>query len=236
MPALAAGALLSSALAPTDKDTLVADSTQPNGVRWASANAANGYPSLDAQALIAAAVVPSGVVVPAVHGAAQHTDITRSRWLLAEDATLNGGTFATLGASPNQLRVVALADAATQGCFWAFNVPSDWASGVITVQPFWSPGATDAVAHTVRWTLTTKERAAGADVTAAGTAVTFTGASSARTASQLTKDTATSTGVTPAAADNLLMLGIQRIGADAADTYVGVVNLIGILLTYTANQ
>lgn len=170
------------------------------------------------------------------HGAAQHTDITRKILLLAADAKLDVATAVNLGASANLLGAVAYADAATQGAFWTFEVPADWASGVITIQPVWSPGSTDGVAHTVRWSMTCKTLAAGVTVTAAGTTVAFTGSSATRTVAVLVYDTATSTTLTPAAAGDLFMVEIQRIGADANDTYVGVVNLIGAIVSYTASQ
>jgi len=170
------------------------------------------------------------------HGAAQHTDITRQLFLAPSAAKLDSATAVNLGASPNLTGAVAYADAATQGAIWTFAIPSDWASGVITIQPVWSPGSTDAVAHTVRWSMTCKNVAAGTTITAAGTTVAFTGSSAARTVAVIVKDTATSTTLTPAAANDLFTITLQRIGADAADTYVGVVNLIGILVTYTASQ
>jgi hypothetical protein len=120
--------------------------------------------------------------------------------------------------------------------FWHFTVPKDWDSGALTIQPIWVPGSTDATPHTVRWQYDTKELAAAADVTAAGTTVTWTGVSAARTVNQIVYDTATSTTVTPTAIDNAIRFAVTRLGSDGADTYVGVVNLAGVLVTYTANQ
>src|SRR5438552_3712135 len=120
-------------------------------------------------------VHPSSVLAHDHHGAAQHTDITRTLLLLAADAKLDVATAVNLGASANLLGAVAYADAATQGAFWTFEVPADWTSGVITIQPVWSPGATDGTAHTVRWSMTCKTLAAGVTGTAAGTTVAFTG-------------------------------------------------------------
>jgi hypothetical protein len=173
------------------------------------------------------------------HGAADHADITRKLWLNAETAKLADtvpATAANIGAAPDLTGVVAYADAATQGAIWNFMVPSDWASGAITIQPVWSPGATDGVAHTVRWSYIAKAIAAGSTVTAAGTTTTWTGASAARTVGVVVYDTATSTTITPAAAGDAFRIMVRRIGADAADTYVGVVNLIGLIVSYTANQ
>lgn len=170
------------------------------------------------------------------HGPADHADVTRKLWLPGANAKLDTATAANIGASPDLTGVVAYADAATQGAFWSFMVPADWASGVITIQPVWSPGSTDATSHTVRWSLVAKAIAAGSTVTAAGTTVLFTGASAARTVGVVVYDTATSTTLTPAAAGDWFRLALRRIGADAADTYVGVVNLIGVIVSYTANQ
>lgn len=173
---------------------------------------------------------------PTAHGASLHNDITRLLYLGAMDGFTDSSTLANIGSTPDLTRVLALANAATQGAFWAFAVPDDWASGAITVQPVWSPGSTDATPHTVRWTYVAKAIAAGSTVTAAGTTVAWTGSSAARTAGVVVYDTATSTTLTPAAAGDLFRINVQRIGADGADTYVGVVNLIGILVSYTANQ
>jgi hypothetical protein len=170
------------------------------------------------------------------HGAGQHTDITRTIWLGATAGKIDTATLATLGATPDITPVIAYADAATQGAMWTFLTPSDWASGALSIQPVWSPGATDAVAHTVRWAYITKLAGAGTTITAAGTTVTWTGASAARTVGVVVYDTITSTTITPAAAGDVIRLTVRRVGADAADTYVGVVNLVGLIVTYTANQ
>lgn len=159
---------------------------------------------------------------------------TRELFLEATTAMTDSGTLANLGASPNLSRYVALADAATQGCFWTFQIPFDWDGGNIFAQPIWVPGATDAVAHTVRWNYVAKRVIAATDVTAGGTATAWTGASSARTVNLAVFDTSTSIGVAPVVSGGLMTLTVQRVGADAADTYVGVVNLMGVLLTYTS--
>lgn len=169
------------------------------------------------------------------HGPADHADVTRNIWLAAHEASLDGATLIAVGASPNLSAAINYADAATSGAYWSFMVPVDWASGALSIIACWTPAATDAVAHTVRWTITAKNINSGSDVIAAGTATTFTGASGARTVNIAVNETTTSTGVTPTAGGRVL-LELQRIGADAADTYVGAVRLTGILVQYTANQ
>src|SRR6185369_15797565 len=119
------------------------------------------------------------------------------KWFLpAALAKLDSATAANVGASPDLTGVVAYADAATQGAIWTFMVPSDWVSGAISLQPVWSPGATDGVAHTVRWQIVAKAVAAGSTVIAAGTTTAFTGTSAARTVGVIVYDTATSTTIT----------------------------------------
>lgn len=171
------------------------------------------------------------------HGAADHTNVTRQLYLPAAIGTPQVGALASLGTYPNILRVTTLADAInTNGMFWHFTVPDDWASGSLTIRPIWVPGSTDAVAHTVRWQFDAKALAASVDVTAAGTTVTWTGDSAARTANQIVYDTPTDTTVTPSAAGEVFRFAITRLGSDGADTYVGVVNLAGVLVSYTANE
>jgi len=170
------------------------------------------------------------------HGATAHDDITRMVFLPAAVAKLDSATAADVGASPDFTGVVAYADGATQGAYWTFHVPLDWSAGVITLQPVWSPGATDGTAHTVRWSIVAKTVAAGTTVTSAGTTVNFTGSIAARTIGVVVYDTATSTTLTPAAAGDLFRFELRRIGADAGDSYVGDVNLLGVIARYTANQ
>jgi hypothetical protein len=216
----------------TAQDAEIFDFLDVDGDLHAWANA-----QVDGTLDVTGALTKGGTAVSLLgHGAADHADITRKVFLPAALAKLDSATAANVGASPDLTGVVAYADAATQGAFWSLMVPSDWASGVITVQPVWSPGSTDASAHTVRWSLVAKAIAAGSTVTAAGTTVTFTGASAARTVGVVVYDTATSTTLTPAAAGDLFRVALRRIGADGADSYVGVVNLLGLIVSYTANQ
>lgn len=180
---------------------------------------------------------PDKTAVPNAHGATEHTNIQRTLYLPAAIGTPQVGALASLGTYPNIIRVTTLADAVnTNGMFWHFQVPDDWDSGALSIQPIWVPGSTDGTAHTVRWQYDTKEIIAGTDVTAAGTTVTWTGESATRTANQAVIDTLTSTTLTPTAAGRIIRFAITRLGSDGADTYVGVVNLAGVVVSYTANQ
>jgi hypothetical protein len=208
-----------------------------SGAKALAIDADAGGTTLTTVNIVTTNLQQSGTAVSLLgHGAADHANITRKVFLDAATAKLDSATAANVGASPDLTGVVAYADAATSGALWTFEVPDDWDSGVITLQPVWSPGSSDGTAHTVRWSIVAKAVAAGSTVTAAGTTVTFTGSSAARTAGVVVYDTATSTTLTPAAAGDLFRFTLRRVGADGADTYVGVVNLLGVIVSYTANQ
>jgi hypothetical protein len=170
------------------------------------------------------------------HGAVFHKDITRSIFIPARSSTvLDGGTNVTIGTLPDAFGVVQLADAATQGWQSSFWVPADWSTGAINYVIYWTPGSTDGTAHTVRWSMDVIERAAGQSVAAAGTTTAFTGTSSAKTIDQLQLEPAQAL-LTPAAANNYIRFDLRRVGADAADTYVGAVNVVMLRFDYTATQ
>ena len=169
------------------------------------------------------------------HGAADHTNVTRSIWIPATAFTADGGTFATVGASPGQIRTLQLADALTQGGFFETVVPSDWASGAITMEPHWIAVNTVAGAA-IRWLGQILYAGTAADWTAAGTASNLTGASLDRTANFGYIDSAISLG-TPSAAGQTMRISLRRQGGNAADTYnAGTVALVGVMLNYTATQ
>jgi hypothetical protein len=159
----------------------------------------------------------------------------RSLFIDGSVLRMDAATGVKLGTPPNAIDGVQLADALTSGAYCNFIMPVDVTTGLVTVRPVWVPNATDGVAHTVRWQMNIKIISA-ADVTAAGTSVAWTGVSAARTINVEVLETGqASTGVSPAANDRV-RLEVQRIGGDAADTYVGAVNLIGIRVDYLANN
>lgn len=171
--------------------------------------------------------------LPNAHGIASHTDVTRSVFLAVNDgAVADGGTLAVRGTLPDALRVITLADAATSGALWVFEVPNNWASGAIGVE-IWHAGQTTA-GGVVRWSIDMDTIAEGASVVAAGTTVAFNG--QAPTTADLLVKEAIQTLETPAAAGDMIRLSVRRIGADAGDTYAASTSLIGVRLTYTANQ
>jgi hypothetical protein len=164
--------------------------------------------------------------------------VTRTLWVPGAQlaVALDTGTSTPIGTAPDIIAAVALADAATQGFHFTIATPNDWSSGAITYTIYWSPGATDAVAHTVRWSADILKLVTGTTtVLAAGTTTAFTGGSAARTVNVLYNETA-QTLYTPTTVGELVRCDIRRVGADAADTYVGVVRVHGVLLSYTATR
>lgn len=138
-----------------------------------------------------------------------------------------------LGTLPNQVQAIQLTDAVDSGITCQFVMPIDASTATITVRPIWAPGATDAVSHAVAWRMAAKILT-GADVTAAGTAINWTGTSAARTVNvQVVEAGQATTAVTPTAGE-IVRLALSRDGGAAGDTYVGDVNLISIRIDYTS--
>jgi hypothetical protein len=141
--------------------------------------------------------------------------------------------MANIGTTPNLIRVCTLAAASTQGIFWMAALPHDWSTGDLSASIIWSPGSADAVAHTVRWTLTSRSTRGGLAQFNTPSTVTFTGSSAARTQNLTVAEDATALGLSPLTGD-LIRLEVQRIGGDGADTYTGTADVIGVLLSYTS--
>jgi hypothetical protein len=159
----------------------------------------------------------------------------RSLFIDASMLRLDAAQGVKIGTPPNAVDAVSLADGILSGGYCNFNMPVDVIAGTVTIRPQWAPGATDGTAHTVRWQMNIRI-VTGADVTAAGTTVAWTGVSAARTVNVEVLETGqASTGVSPAANDRI-RLEIQRDGAHANDTYVGAVQLLGICINYQANN
>lgn len=156
-------------------------------------------------------------------------------WIAAEDLEVEGGAgAASQGTAPDVIRYVTLTDGATQGVFASFLIPRDAVSArTFSVRPVWSPLTTDAVAHTVRWSMNVKS-VVGSDIDAAGTTVAWTGDSAARTADVAVRETGqASTGLTVSTPD-YVRLSLRRLGADALDTLGSDIRLLGIHIDYAS--
>lgn len=172
------------------------------------------------------------------HDNTLHTDTVRYFWLSRDDLpSADAGTPSVQGAAtPNQVSTWLLADAATQGMFGQFTMPWDTVANTnISIAILCGPVTTVAGATAVRWSINALKLAAGVDSGAAGTTTTFTGSNAARTLRIMWLETETQilTGLT---AGDLVRLNVRRVGADAADTYTGGVHVVGIRVTYTAEN
>lgn len=173
--------------------------------------------------------------LPNSHSIAQHDNLLRTVFLPVNDgAVLDGGTLAIVGANPDGIRSITLADAASQGAAWALQLP-DWASGSIAFQIFFTP-VSAVLAANVRWSVDCKAVASAGLLNAAGTTTVLTHTGASEAVSSLIKGTLTASGVTPAAATDLFMINVRRLGADGADTFAGTIGILGVLLSYTATQ
>lgn len=170
------------------------------------------------------------------HGAADHGDLTRSLWLDTRLLiTLDGtSTASTGGTAPDAYTMYNLPDAATSGSYGEFLMPTDAkAAQPISAAIYWIAGSADAVAHTVRWSFDCLAAVAGTDFGAAGTTTNFTGSSAARTVGPLVIEAAQQV-LASVSANDLIRMNVRRVGADAADTYVGAVKFLGVRLDYAA--
>lgn len=171
------------------------------------------------------------------HGAAQHTDITRSVWILARPGMVtDGSTTTSVGTPPNILPALQLADAAATGGYAGVTMPKDAkATSPLLCTIYWAVGATDASAHAVVWSIEATPLVNGSDAGAAGTTTAFTGVNDVKTTALLYVETPTQI-LASVSADDLIRVNVRRLGADGSDTYTGAARLIGIRLDYTATQ
>jgi hypothetical protein len=174
------------------------------------------------------------------HGAADHADLTRVKWLTAQDARLGAtgvGSATILNTGLDQFVVVPMANAANTDCFWLMGCPDDYVTGTnFSIRVMWSPGASDATPHTVQFNVTARYLVNSSAVATAGTGTPFTGGSAARTAGTEVLESAVDTGVSGGNVNGYLRIDLQRLGSDGSDTYTGTVNVIAVQVSYTANQ
>jgi hypothetical protein len=169
------------------------------------------------------------------HGVGDHFDTTRTLFLPINDGVvLDGGTLTTIGTAPDIIRVITLADAASQGGAWAVTL-DDYTSGAISYQIYFSP-LSAVLAANVRWSVDCKSVAGGGGLAAAGTTTTLTHTGTSEAVNSLIKGTLTSSTVTPGSTTDLFMINVRRLGGDGLDTFAGTINLVGVLLSYGASQ
>jgi hypothetical protein len=126
--------------------------------------------------------------------------------------------------------VIEFADGVTENFDFLLAIPGDWASGG-TLRFSWRGNS--ATTNAVRWSFQNLERAnlEASDAAFANTdAANF--ANGAATANIVNIDTQVLT-TTGWAANSLLYLRVQRIGADAGDTFAAAAQLLWAVLEFT---
>lgn len=167
---------------------------------------------------------------PAVHGAAQHTDVTRELFLPANEGYIKTG-------APKSMGFFACVDGLADGAddpeiYFAMKVPDDFVS-FASLQAVW---ASPAAAGNAKWKFNAHYGASGenyaihSDLPAYG--VTATGGANIINV----QEPANPLTLASLAAGDYLGFYLKRDGAHADDTLDDVFKLLGILFTYVANQ
>lgn len=195
-----------------------------------------------AQTILAAANAAAArtlLGVPATpHGASDHTDRTRSIWIPAEEFYTDFGspTQALAGSSGfgTEVQTWQLPASATTLLSGAARVmPADYVSGAVTVTAYWAPSTTNTGNASLQGFF--RSIASGGSIAATTATATPTRVIAAGgTAHGLMKTVLSSSGqFTPTAGDPFA-IGFGRVAA--SDTFTGVVEFIGLLIEYTADQ
>lgn len=168
-------------------------------------------------------------VAPAVHGAAQHTDITREIFLPANEGFVDAGT----PADEHGCSVVkGAANGDEPSIFLTMKVPVDFVS-FTSVKAIW---ACSAAAGNMFWVLIASYAACGeaSDTHEESPApgVTATGGFGIINC----QEPANALTLASLALGDILGLGFHREGSDVSDTLDLDMSFYGLLFTYVANQ
>ena len=168
------------------------------------------------------------------HGAADHTNRTRSIWLPSQAFTLDGATRITKGASPNIIDGIRMADGATQGCYTLFYLPELYvAGGTLTFVSHFSQQGTASGAVSLRLS-PFGPMVDGIDVTG-GPDQTLLGTVTANGTANLMFRWSKA-GTSTYTASYPLMLQLLRAGGDAGDTLTTGLDFHGMAILFTADQ
>ncbi len=170
-----------------------------------------------------------GAPAPAIHGAAQHTDVTRTLRLPANEGFILAGTS---GDHHTYAAVLGAANINEPKVNLFMKVPVDFVS-FIKAEAIWT---CDAVAGNMRWALETKWCTDGEVITthaeAPATGETATGGANILNI----QEPATPLSFANLAVDDFIGINFFRNGAHANDTLDDVVYLHALLFTYVSNQ
>ncbi len=188
-------------------------------------------------------IAQSGVVYigqDAIHGAPG--EVPAYDWPLTQTKargrdfgyTFNGTIYVPPGIVLTHTTVGAqLAAGQNQGIYTRFHIPADSGATSLTITPYWAAAAADASAHVVRWQANVLKADPTVALTNSGQSVTWTGAAASRIANVVVADTPQIL-LGSFAPGDLVRIELDRVGADALDTFTQTVNLIGFEISYTS--
>ncbi len=147
--------------------------------------------------------------------------------------TANAAGSACLGTTTTN-GILTFADAATTSASFEHRLPSDWTGTMDAVVSY--TGSTNST-NNIRWQISNACVADTEDIIAPSyNATSAANSTGPTTAGQRRTATFTSVAVTNCAAGEEQWWKIERVGADAGDTYTGVGHLLGIQLVYRRAQ
>ncbi len=143
-------------------------------------------------------------------------------------------TKVCLGTSPHRLGALGFADGATNTGLTAIELPSDW-TGNVDLRLLY--GGDTSSANNIRWQVSTACVADGEDqLNPTYNTASASNTAGPSTAGQRKSVSFTSVNVSSCAASETMWIKVERIGADAGDTYAGVAYLRSVELTLRRAQ
>lgn len=158
---------------------------------------------------------------------------TKSLWL--DPACFVQRTGATLAKDTANGRIIWWIFSGTVNwqILTTFQVPSDYASGAITVKYYWANAGSGG--NNVVWNIIYHELAAGVDAQSTASEINASETFAPSTTQYAVIVSTLAQTITPSAKEKLITLMVQRVATDAADTNSTAMYLIGVELIYTAS-
>jgi hypothetical protein len=172
----------------------------------------------------------TGVLIPMAirNDATITTDTPAPIVVQASSMTLDGPSrYTILGSAGNHTTAIGLPHGSTMGASMLVQMPKVAAAGTMRIRPIWAPAASSSGA--VQWNVVVSTVGNGA-ISTAGTSTPFTGDSDDFTVDVPVTETGCLVAAVPEG--TWLRIGVQRLGADASDTYTGQANLLGLQIDY----
>lgn len=174
-------------------------------------------------------VEPDGRYTPAAHGAAQHTDVTRTLFIPALN-DVNANATLTFAGSRS---LIQLADGATGHIYFSFDVPDKFVS-FTSIELVWLVGFGDD--GNMRWKLDAKYAAHGENHEIHSDAPAYGETAAAAANTLYVQEPANPLAMAGLALGDNVGILMTRDGGHANDTIDAVVKIVGLHFTYTGHQ